>query len=146
METYVITVTNVHVFEGETSKDNNVQITFTTDKKPVMGFVRDGESYVEREVNTISFPRAALTAMLCDLNDDIALYRSMIDHAFGQREFGGILFKSTLTINREIHSAGEIVGEGENSRTLERDCWFTDLAKVELAKRAQKLLDDAISL
>lgn len=142
METIVITVTGVKVFVDE--KSASVQLT---SDKTIKGFVRNADgTFVEADVNTISIHRSKLTAQLCDASDDIAMYRATLDHAFGQKEFGVILFKAQLTLNRQLIAAGEVIGEGDDAFTAERDCYLTDVTKVKLSEKALRELDKATSL
>ena len=142
METIVVTVKGVKVFVDE--KSASVQLTL---EKAIKGFTRDANgNYVEADVKTISIHRSKLTAQLCDVSDDIAMYRATLDHAFGQKEFGVILFNAQLTLNRQLVVAGEVIGEGDDAVTAERDCYLTDVTKVKLSDRALRELDKAISL
>ena len=142
METIVVTVTGVKVFVDE--KSANVQ--FTLDKT-IKGFARTADgTFAEADVNTISINRSKLTAQLCAASDDIAMYRATLDHSFGQKEFGVILFKAQLTLNRQLIAAGEVIGEGDDAFTAERDCYLTDVTKVKLSEKALRELDKATSL
>lgn len=142
METIVVTVKGVKVFVDE--KHASVQLTFD---KATKGFVKaeDG-SYAEADVETISFHRSKLTAQLCDASDDIAMYRATLDHAFGQKEFGVILFNAKLKINREFKTAGEVVGEGDSAYAVGRDCYISDVVGVTLSDRAISKIDAAVAL
>ena len=142
METIVVTVKSVKVFVNEDSA--NVQVGFD---KAIKGFTKaDDGTYVEGDVNHISFFRSRLTAQLCQCSDDIAMYRATLDHSFSQKEFGVILFNAKLKLNRELHKAGEVLGEGDDAVTLDRDCYTTDIIGVTLSDRALRCLDAAITL
>ena len=142
METIVVTVKSVKLFINEDKA--NVQIGFD---KATKGFVKaDDGTYTEGEVYYISFYRSRLTAQLCQCSDDIAMYRATLDHSFGQKEFGVILFNAKLKLNRELHKAGEVLGEGDDAITLDRDCYITDIVGVTLSERALRCLDAAITL
>ena len=142
METIVVTVKGVKVFVDE--KNASVQFTFD---KAIRGFVRDEDgNFVETDVKTISIPRSKLTAQLCEASDDIAMYRATLDHAFGQKEFGVILFNAQLTLNRQRVVAGEVIREGDDAIATERDCYLTDVVKVKLSDRALRQLDAATAL
>ena len=142
METIVVTVKSVKLFIDESNA--NVQIGFD---KATKGFVKaDDGTYTEGDVYYISFFRSRLTAQLCQCSDDIAMYRATLDHSFGQKEFGVILFNAKLKLNRELHKAGEVLGEGDNAITLDRDCYITDIVGVTLSERALRCLDAAITL
>lgn len=142
METIVVTVKGVKMFVDE--KSANVQLTF---EKTIKGFTKDADgNFVETDVKTISIPRSKLTAQLCEASDDIAMYRATLEHAFGQKEFGVILFNSQLTLNRTRVAAGEVIGEDDDAVAAERDCYLTDVAKVKLSDRALHQLDVATAL
>lgn len=135
----VITIKSVKVFENE--KIANVSLTIA---ETVKGFRlnRDTNTMEEADVDTINFSRSALTRQLCDCNDDIALYRATRERAFGQHEFGIILFNAKLTIERELKAAGEEV----NGKALERDCYLTSIVGVTLSDQAIRKLDAACQL
>lgn len=142
METIVVTVKGVKVFVDE----NSASVQLTIDKA-IKGFAQNGDgAYAEANVKTISFHRSKLTAQLCDASDDIAMYRATLDHAFGQKEFGVILFNAKLKLNRDRKAAGEVVGEGDAARAVERDCYITDVVGVTLSDRAIRQLDAATAL
>ena len=142
METIVVTVKSVKLFVNEASA--NVQVGFD---KAIKGFAKaDDRTYVEGDVDHVSFFRSRLTAQLCQCSDDIAMYRATLDHSFGQKEFGVILFNAKLKLNRELHKAGEVLGEGDDAITLDRDCYTTDIVGVTLSDRALRCLDAAITL
>ena len=142
METIVVTVKGVKVFVDE----NSASVQFTFDKT-IKGFVRDADgNFVETDVKTVSIHRSKLTAQLCEASDDIAMYRATLDHAFGQKEFGVILFNAQLTLNRQRVAAGEVIGEGDDAVAAERDCYLTDIVKVKLSDRALRELDKATAL
>ena len=142
METIVVTVKSVKLFVNEDKA--NVQIGF---EKAIKGFIKaDDGTYIEGEVHYISFFRSRLTAQLCQCSDDIAMFRATLDHSFGQKEFGVILFNAKLKLNRELHKAGEVLGEGDDAITLDRDCYITDIVGVTLSERALRCLDAAITL
>ena len=134
-----VTIKSVKVFENE--EFANVSLTMD---KTVKGFHlnRDTNTMEEADVDTISISRSALTRQLCDCNDDIALFRATRERAFGQREFGIILFNAKLTIERELKAAGEEV----NGKALERDCYITSIVGVALTQKAIAELDAACHL
>ena len=142
METIVVIVKGVKVFVD----DKSASVNLTLDKA-VKGFARNADgTYTEGDVKTISIHRSKLTAQLCDASDDIAMYRATLDHAFGQREFGVILFNAQLTLNRQRIAAGEVIGEGDDAIAAERDCYLTDVVKVKLSQKSLDELDKATSL
>ena len=142
METIVATVKGVKVFVDE----NSASVQLTLDKA-IKGFaLNEDGAYVETDVKTISMNRSKLTAQLCEACDDIAMYRATLDHSFGQKEFGVILFNAKLKFNRDRKSAGDVVGEGDAARALERDCYLTDVVGVTLSDRAISKIDAAVAL
>lgn len=142
METIVVTVKGVNVYVDQDSA--SVKLTFD---KAIKGFSKNADgTYTEGDVTTVSFPRKKLTAQLCEASDDIAMYRAILDHAFGQKEFGVILFNAQLTLNRTFVAAGEMVGEGDAAVAAERDCYLTDVVKVKLSEKSLAELDKATSL
>ena len=142
METIVVRIKGVKVFVDE--KSASVHLTL---EKAIKGFAKDADgNYVETDVKTISFHRSKLTAQLCECSDDIAMYRATLDHAFGQKEFGVILFNAQLTLNRQRVAAGEVIGEGDDAIAAERDCYLTDVTKIKLSDRAIDQLDKATAL
>lgn len=147
MAQYVINLKRIQVFENEQAA--NVQLVFTENIDGFKKVVNDGVvEYLEEQVNTISIGKSALTAMLCDTCDDIAMYRSTIDHSFGQKEFGLILTGAVLTIERERHAAGEVYGQDDDGTDLayQRDCYTTEITDVKLSARSQSILDKALTL
>jgi hypothetical protein len=147
MAQVIINLKRIQVFESESG--SNVNLVFNEQIDGFKRAVTDGVvEYVEDKVNTISIGRSALTAQLCDANDDIAMYRACIDHAFGQKEFGLILTGAVLTIERERHAAGEVYGQDDDGTDLayQRDCYTTEVTDVKLSARSQSILDNALTL
>ena len=134
-----VTIKNVKVFENE--EFANVSLTLT---EPIKGFRlnHDTGAMEEADVDTISLSRSALTRQLCDCNDDIALFRATCERAFNQHQFGIILFRAKLTIERELKTHGEEV----NGKPLERDCYITTVTGIALSERAIRALDNACQL
>lgn len=142
METIVVTVKSVKLFVNEDKA--NVQIGF---EKPIKGFAKQKDgSYVEGDVDHVSIFRSRFTAQLCQCSDDIAMYRATLDRAFNQHDLGVILFNAELKLNRELHKAGEVLGEGDDAIALDRDCYTTDIVGIKLSNRASRCLDNAIAL
>ena len=148
MAQVIVNLKRIQVFETEVG--SNVSLVFN---EQIDGFERVVDAngaidFAETKVNTISIGRSALIAQLCDLNDDIALYRSCRTQTFGQKEFAIILHKAVLTLERERHSAGEVRGQDENGTDIcyERDCYTTTVVGVKLSDKSLELLDGAITL
>ena len=147
MAQVIVNLTRVQVFESENGC--NVNLVFN---ESIKGFERSIENgvidYVEADVHSVSIGRSALTAQLCELNDNIALYRSCLTHSFGQRELAIILHKAVLTLERTLHQAGEVYGQDENGTDLayQRDCYTTEVVDIKLSNKSLELLDNAIVL
>ena len=142
MTTIVATVKGIRVFENEDSA--SVQLTF--DKEMEVYKKDDDGVFVKTMTKQVSFFRSALTAQLCEENDDIALYRACQERALDQRQFALILFNAKLKLNITEHSAGEVIEVNGKERTVERDSTFVDVIGVALAPRAIQSLNDALSL
>ena len=136
MTTIVATVKGIRVFENE----NSASVRLTLDKE-IEGYKQDENGvFMKGMVKDVSFFRSALTAQLCDVNDDIALYRACQEHALGQKDFAKLLFNAKLKLNITEHTAGEVIDVNGTERTIERDCIFVDVADVELDAKAQARL------
>lgn len=141
VKTFALTVKRVQTIETD---DSFVSVNLTFDKS-IPGFVRDEDgSYVEADVDHISFSRASITRQLCALNDLIATYRDASEGAFNRKQLSIILHGAKLTIKRTLHAAGEVI-EGREE-PLERDQWFSDIVGVSVSKTAATLLLSALTL
>ena len=141
VKTFALTVKRVQTIETD---DSFVSVNLTFDKS-IPGFVRDEDgSYVEADVDHISFSRASITRQLCALNDLIATYRDASEGAFNRKQLSIILHGAKLTIKRTFHAAGEIIDGREEP--LERDQWFSDIVGVSVSKTAATLLLNALTL
>ena len=97
VKTFVLTVKRVQTIETD---DSFVSVNLTFDKS-IPGFVREEDgSYVESNVDHISFSRASITRQLCALNDLIATYRDASEGAFNRKQLSIILHGAKLTIKR----------------------------------------------
>lgn len=141
VKTFALTVKRVQTIETD---DSFVSVNLSFDKA-IPGFVRDEDgSYVEADVDHISFSRASITRQLCALNDLIATYRDASEGAFNRKQLSIILHGAKLTIKRTFHAAGEIIDGREEP--LERDQWFSDIVGVSVSKTAATLLLSALTL
>ena len=141
VKTFALTVKRVQTIETD---DSFVSVNLSFDKA-IPGFVRDENgSYVEANVDYISFSRASITRQLCALNDLIATYRDASEGAFNRKQLSIILHGAKLTIKRTLHAAGEVI-EGREE-PLERDQWFSDIVGVSVSKTAATLLLSALTL
>lgn len=141
VKTFALTVKRVQTFDND---DSFVSVDLTFDKS-IPGFVGDKDgSYVEANVDHISFSRASITRQLCALNDLIATYRDASEGAFNRKQLSIILHGAKLTIKRTFHAAGEVIDGREEA--LKRDQWFTDIVGVSVSKTAATLLLNALTL
>lgn len=148
MAQIIVNLKRVQVFESENG--SNVNLVFN---ESIKGFQRNVDAngavdYVEGDVDYVSIGRSALIAQLCECSEDIAAYRGSIDHTFGQKEFGIILRGAVLTLERTLHSAGEVYGQAEDGTDLayQRDCYTTEVTDIKLSSWSAKKLDDALVL
>lgn len=148
MAQVIVNLERVQVFESESGC--NVNLVFN---EQIDGFERHVDAngaidFVETKVSSVSIGRSALTAQLCECNEDIATYRGCIDHSFSQKEFGIILRNAALTLERERHAAGEVYGQDADGTDLAytRDCYTTSVVGIKLSARAQQALDNALTL
>ena len=148
MAQVIVNLKRVQVFENEIG--SNVSLVFN---EQIDGFVRKVNDngvvdFVEDKVSTISVGRSAFIAQLCEADDMIAAYRGSIDHTFGQKEFGIILRNAALTLERTLHTAGEVYGQDENGTDLayQRDCYTTEVVGVKLSAWSMDKIDDALTL
>ena len=141
VKTFALTVKRVQTIETD---DSFVSVNLSFDKA-IPGFVRDEDgSYIEANVDHISFSRASITRQLCALNDLIATYRDASEGAFNRKQLSIILHGAKLTIKRTLHAAGEVI-EGRDE-PLERDQWFSEIVGVSVSKTAATLLLNALTL
>ena len=141
VKTFALTVKRVQTFDND---DSFVSVDITFDKS-IPGFVRDEDgSYVEANVDHISFSRASITRQLCALNDLVATYRDASEGAFNRKQLSIILHGAKLTIKRTLHAAEEVIEGREDA--LKRDQWFTDIIGVSISKTAATLLLSALTL
>lgn len=141
VKTFALTVKRVQTIETD---DSFVSVNLTFDKT-IPGFVKSEDgSFVEADVNNISFTRSKITKQLCAINDLIATYRDSCEEPFNRKQFSIILHGAKINIKRTLHAAGEIVNDGDEP--LERDKWYTDIVGVGLSKTASALLLSALTL
>lgn len=139
IETIVANIKTISLFEDE--KVSNVRVTVD---KTFTGFVLNDGVPTESEVDYFGMSRSNLTRQLCNVNEDIALYRACLTHSFTQKDLAILLTGSKIKFNREFHAAGELLEGSDNP--LERDCYITALVSVELSARAVKALDKVLDL
>lgn len=125
---------------------SNVRVTLDKEFKAIVakrddeGNRIDGE-WTEDTVNYLDFAPSQLTAILVDRNEEIAFLRSVCEKPFGQAEFAAVLFGSTIEFTRELVAAGQPIPRSTTGRVAERDCYSTDVKKVELSDKAKAIVD-----
>lgn len=137
--TIIATIKNVSLFEGENS--TNVAIFID---KTFKGFVLNNGVPEEKEVNYFYMSRRSLTYQLCNINKNIAKYRTYLAHGFSWKNLVTLLIEAKLKFNREFHSAGELL-EG-SSTPLERDCYITTIVDIELSPNVAKALNKVFNV
>ena len=150
MEKTKVTIESVRVYD-----EQEYPIVQLFIKEKIKGYIQNGNTFDQGDVDHISINRSQLTKDLCSCNDLIAEYRGCRVNAFDQKAFHLILWKSVLTIVRTPHSAGEIVKDADGNNVTDsngdpilynRDCFTTTIVGVSLTPEAQKKLDRACSL
>lgn len=137
MTTIVAKVKGIQVFESEDS----ASVRLTLDKE-FEGYKADENGvYVKAMVNYVYFYRSALTAQLCDLDDDIAMMRCLNGKAFDQADFCRILFGADIKLELTEHLKGDVVEVNGEERTIDRDCMFVDAVGVKLTTKAKERIE-----
>lgn len=97
--------------------------------------------YEETESNQFEWYASALTAQLCQHDDDIAYFRACFGK-FKSNQFGLLLMKATLDIEIEKVAEGEeFTAYDDVTKVAERDQFIRRIVKVKLADRAKKQID-----
>lgn len=119
-------------------------------EETIEGYSKQADgTFAKGDVSTFSVHRSDLTRQLCNINEDIADYRATLTEAFTQKDFGIILRRAALVIEREHHTAGEPTGRQDadgNDKVYDRDCFTTEIVGITLTERALTKIDEACSL
>ncbi len=137
MDTITAKVTSVNLYVDSNKAEVRVVTNKTFD-----GFDTEANGFAKTTVNFFKMKRGPLTAQLCSLDDDIALFRAMREHSFGQKELAAIFFNASIEFTREFKAAGEIV----DGVALTHDTYWTTITGITLSSRAKALLNAAITL
>lgn len=142
----IITVKSLSVAEFD---DNKVLLLKSETKFQGIKRNDDGNYAVVDDCDTIAISLSAATAMLCNCNDDIAMYRSCQTSSFTQKQLALILIGSKMEIDRVFIKEGDkipVAFEGAEEQTAEHDMFSNIITKVTLSVKAQSRLDDALAL
>ena len=151
-EPIVLTVKSVRVVEKtEKMKTNTVFITF---KEEFDVFAKDSTTglFVKTKTNVMSKSVGITTAILSDLNDDLAMLMSMpisavvekdglSDMAKMQMLLVALLVNSKIVITSEEHAAGEII----DGVALTRDQMFNNIVNINLSERAKAWASEKVA-
>lgn len=149
-----VTVKGINVIDFD--ENGNTTLRIRT-KEKYQGIRRqDDGTYVQCEdCDVINMSLRAATAMLCNCNDDIAVYRSCQAHSLTQRQLALLLIDAKLDIERQFVAAGEVIATPDNNEeeyvpqseyVAEFDMFTTRILGVTLSAKAQHRLDDALAL
>lgn len=154
METIKVTVKSIKLFihEVDDMTFNDVNITINEE---LDGYkANDAGGFEQAKVNSFKLDRAAFTAQVCELNDDLGLYRSTRTAGFDQAVLGLLFTGATLGVLREHHVKDEevldykgekVIVKGddgvEKSLTYQRDCYTTKIISLTLTKRATEMIN-----
>ena len=146
-----VLVKSVNVIETESSSS----IVLKLDKS-VKGFRNDRDenneviegTLKETDVREVSFFKSQLTAVLCDLNDDIAMVRAMLGKAFTSAHFGMFLTGAKIELDNVFVKKGDEIerGEGNEAAIAERDCYINYIKKVTFTERAKEMMQKCIEM
>jgi hypothetical protein len=138
METYSLKVKNIRLYVDETT----AKVTITFEEK-IPGIIRtDAGEFIHGDVDHMSISRSAFTAQVCDVNDDIALFRACCERPFTQKELAILFLGSTVKFNTAPVVAGEVI----NGVAVEHDFYTIEITNVKLTTRAEDQLNAALTL
>lgn len=143
-----VTVKGINVIDFD--EDGNTTLRIKTAEK-FQGIKRqeDGTYVQVEDCDTINISLRAATAMLCNVNDDIAVYRSCQSKALSQRQLALILIDSKMEVERQFIAAGEVLPKATDDAdeyVAEYDMFTTTILSVTLSTKAQRRLDEALAL
>lgn len=142
----IITIKSLSVAEFD---DNKVLMIKSETKFQGIKKNENGNYEVVDDCDIVAISLSAATAMLCNVNDDIAMYRSCQTSSFTQKQLALILIGAKMEINRVFVKEGDtipIAFEGAEEQVAEHDMFSNIITKVTLSAKAQSRLDDALAL
>lgn len=149
MEKTIATVTNVTVISDVTYPSVELELS-----NPIDGMIInrvDGRWVSELgKVTKIYINLNKLERNLREISDDIAEFRAIIARPFKGREFGAVLYKTTIAAIPTLHKKGDVI-EGfvdadGNTRSYTRDCVSYEFVDVQLTKRNLEMMDKLMLL
>lgn len=130
----------------KTEKFSSVELVFNESfdglvaKRDQRGNIIEGE-FVAAQIDSLNFPPSVLTGILCSLNTDVGLLRSVSPKSFDQAEFGAILFGAKLNVERTfVEKDHTFKVDGENV-VAQRNLYTTEIVGVELSDKAKLLIE-----
>ena len=142
----IITVKSLSVAEFD---DNKVLMIKSETKFQGIKKNENGNYEVVDDCDIVAISLSAATAMLCNVNDDIAMYRSCQTSSFTQKQLALILIGSKMEIDRVFVKEGDkipVAFESAEEQVAEHDMFSNIITKVTLSTKAQSRLDDALAL
>lgn len=152
MEKIIATIKSVSVYNND--KSSNVRITID---KTFKGYKQErdeqnralgADNKVETDVDYFDINLSACTARLCELDDDIADFRSSQVPAFSQGQLGQMLRNAQIVIERVPYAAGEIipdvVDKDGNPVAHKYDGYNTIIVGLTLTEKAKKRINDTL--
>lgn len=145
---HIVKIQGVQLFIGDNLADSkkfsNIRLTLD---KPIDGFMQDEKGViVQGDIQEISIGLSKATKQLCQCNDDVMFYRSIIGRSFDQKDLTMLLLLSTLTIERTLVKQGEVIPDDPKEAVAARDLYLTNITKITLSPRGaawlEKKLDD----
>ena len=93
----------------------------------------------------IGFHISALTAQLCNVDDDIAMFRAALGK-FTQAHFGIVLSNAEITYSSQLVKEGEEFEDYEgNMQVADHDMYLRTITKVKVTPRAKQIMDSAVT-
>lgn len=149
-----LTVVSVRVVEKSEKSKLKANTVFLTFKEQYDVFAQDEATglFVKTKTNVMSKSVGITSAILADVNDDIAMLLSMPISAVVDKDnlsnmekmqvlLASLLVGSKVVVNSEEHSAGEVI----NGVALTRDQMFNDIVNIMFTERAKKLAADKVA-
>lgn len=145
---HTLTVMSVRVVEKSEKSKLKANTVFLTFKEEYEVFTKDEDTglFIKTKTNVMSKSVGITSAILADVNEDIAMLLSMPISAVVDKDdlsdmekmqvlLAAFLVGSKVVINSEEHSAGEVI----DGVALTRDMMFNNIVNVVFTDRAKKL-------
>lgn len=154
LNNHVLTVKSVRVVEKSENSKLKANTVFLTFKEEYEVFAQDEATglFIKTKTNVMSKSVGITSAILADVNEDIAMLLSMPISAVVDKDnlsemqklqvlLTSLLVGSKVVINSEEHSAGEVI----DGVALTRDMMFNNIVNVVFTDRAKKLAADKVA-